>query len=946
MRRVGSVIASAALMSKKLVICEKASVQRDVAAALPGTFKKVGDLLESDEWIVGAASGHLVEQLEPDEYDAKYKRWKFEDLPILPEVARYEARDERAIKQLAVLHRAIKRKDVDIIVNACDAGREGELIFKLIYQTSGAEKPIERAWFSSMTKGAIRDAFDHLRDDEQMKPLEAAARARETADWLVGYNATRAATVKVGSPRNPIPIGRVKTPTLALIARRDEEINAFIPVPYWEVVADFTSQAGAPYAGKWHRGTAKSTATADEAEAIASAVRAASDAKVVRVEKKPRVEQPKLLFDLTQLQREANSQFGFTAKRTLAAAQSLYDTHKLLTYPRTSSKYLTTDMVDSLKGIAAQVGQADRAYAKSAAYVTRLASLPLARVVADDKVGDHHAIIPTEAPQDISALGTDERKIYDLVARRFLAAFHPPAKKEVTSVDTEAAGELFRSSGTVIVEAGFLAVYADVAPADDAPATEADEPETPDAEDEKTLLPALAEGETSAIGDVTVLAKETAPARHFTENSLLQAMETAGKLIDDEELAAAMRDSGLGTPATRAQTIEDLISNKYIERSGRQLLATPKGLAVIKMLGDHDITSPSLTGDWEHRLQKIQDGTESGEAFLNDIRAYTTKVVEWFADKDRDAMKIERREIGPCPLCDGMIVEMPVSYSCTSYRSKKEPGCGYTLWRTQGTKEITPEEAMQLVADKIDPKSLEAAGIRELGVHPETGLAITARIGRYGPYVTEALPDDAPAKAKGRTASLLKTMHFDTVTLEDAVKLLTLPRTLSPREDNGGGDGDASGSNVVAPEPPNVPPTDDALAEPTGQDQSEDPTITVANGRYGPYIKRGTDTRSLETEEQLFSLTYEEALEILAKPKERRGRSAPQALAELGEDPTSGGKIVLKAGRFGPYVTDGETNASIPKDIDSSAVTNAMAAQLLADRRAAGPAKKGRKKKS
>ena len=907
MRRVISVLASAALMSKKLVICEKASVQRDVAAALPGTFKKVGDLLESDDWIVGAASGHLVEQLEPDEYDAKYKRWKFEDLPILPEVARYEARDERAIKQLAVLHKAIKRKDVDIIVNACDAGREGELIFKLIYQTSGAEKPIERAWFSSMTKGAIRDAFDHLRDDEQMKPLEAAARARETADWLVGYNATRAATVKVGSPRNPIPIGRVKTPTLALIARRDEEINAFIPVPYWEVVADFTSQAGAPYAGKWHRGTAKSTATADEAEAIATAVRGASDAKVVRVEKKPRVEQPKLLFDLTQLQREANSQFGFTAKRTLAAAQSLYDTHKLLTYPRTNSKYLTTDMVDSLKGIAAQVGQADRAYAKSAAYVTGLASLPLARVVADDKVGDHHAIIPTEAPQDISALGTDERKIYDLVARRFLAAFHPPAKKEVTSVDTEAAGELFRSSGTVIVDPGFLAVYADVAPADDTPATEGDEPETPDAEDEKTLLPALAEGETSAIGDVTVLAKETAPARHFTENSLLQAMETAGKLIDDEELAAAMRDSGLGTPATRAQTIEDLISNKYIERSGRQLLATPKGLAVIKMLGDHDITSPSLTGDWEHRLQKIQDGTESGEAFLNDIRAYTTKVVEWFADKDRDAMKIERREIGPCPLCDGMIVEMPVSYSCTSYRSKKEPGCGYTLWRTQGTKEITPEEAMQLVADKIDPKSLEAAGIRELGAHPETGLAISGRIGRYGPYVTEALPEDAPAKAKGRTASLLKTMHFDTVTLDDAVQLLTLPRALMT----------ADGEEIM-----------------------------VANGRYGPYIKKGTDTRSLETEDQLFSLTLEQAEEILAKPKERRGRSAPQALAELGEDPTSGGKIVLKAGRFGPYVTDGETNASIPKDIDSSAVTNAMAAQLLADRRAAGPAKKGRKKKS
>ena len=891
-------------MAKRLIICEKASVQRDVVGALPGTFKKVGDLFESDDFVVGAASGHLVEQLNPDEYDSKYKRWAFEDLPIIPAEARYEPRGERSVKQLGILHRAMKRKDVDVIVNACDAGREGELIFKLIYQTSGVDKPIERAWFSSMTKGAIRDAFDHLRPDAQMKPLEAAARARETADWLVGYNATRAATVKVGSPRNPIPIGRVKTPTLALIARRDEEITAFVPVPYWEIVADFTSQAGAPYAGKWHRGTVRSTPTGDEAETIAAAVRAAPDARVVRVERKPRVEQPKLLFDLTQLQREANSQFGFTAKRTLGAAQSLYDVHKLLTYPRTNSKFLTSDMIPTLKSIAGHVGRADRAYARSADFVTSLASLPLGRVVADDKVGDHHAIIPTDGPQDLSTLGPDERKIYDLVARRYLAIFHPPARKEVTSVDTEAAGELFRSSGTVIVEPGFLAVYADVAPTAEQPT--ADQPaaeqgeEGADADDEKVLLPPLAEGETSAIGDVTVLAKETAPPRHFTENSLLQAMESAGKMVEDEELAEAMRDSGLGTPATRAQTIEDLISNKYIERSGRQLLATPKGLGVIRMLGDHDLTSPSLTGEWEKRLQKIQDGEETGEAFMRDIRDYTTKVVEWFSDKGREAMKIERREIAPCPWCDGMIVEMPISYSCTSYRSKKEPGCGYTIWRTSGGKEITPEEAEQLVLAKTDPKTLEAAGIRELGVHPETALAVTARIGRYGPYVTEALPDDAPAKAKGRTASLLKSMVFDEVTIDDAVRLLTLPRTLAASD---------------------------------GED------IVIANGRYGPYLKKGTDTRSLESEDQLFALTLEQAEEILAKPKEHRGRSAPQALKEVGEDPTSGGKITLKAGRFGPYVTDGETNASLPRGQEPETLTLEQAVQLLADRRAAGPAK-------
>jgi len=890
-------------MGKRLIITEKASVQRDVVGALPGTFAKKGDLFESDDYVVGAASGHLVEQLEPDEYDARYKRWKFEDLPIIPPEQRYEARGERAVKQLAVLHKAMKRKDVDIIVNACDAGREGELIFKLIYQTSGVDKPIERAWFSSMTKGAIRDAFEHLRDDQQMKPLEAAARARETADWLVGYNATRAATVKVGSPRNPIPLGRVKTPTLALIARRDEEIAAFVPVPYWEVHADFTSQAGQPYGGRWFRGTDKTLPSAEEAERVAAAARAAAEARVVRVEKRPRVEQPKLLFDLTQLQREANGQFGFTAKRTLAAAQALYDTHKLLTYPRTNSKYLTTDMIPTLKGIAAEVGRADPAYRAAGEYVAGLAELPLGRVVADDKVGDHHAIIPTEGTQDLSALGPDERKIYDLVARRFLAAFHPPARKEVTSVDTEAGGELFRSSGTVIVEPGFLAVYRDAPPAEPKAPGE-DEEETEEEASERTLLPALNEGEASAIRDVEVLAKHTTPPRHYTENSLLLAMETAGKLVDEEELAEAMRDSGLGTPATRAQTIEDLITNRYIEREGRQLRATPKGLAVIRMLGDHDLTSPALTGEWEHRLQRIQEGAESSEAFMSDIRSYTTKIVEWFSDKDRDAMKIERRLIGPCPWCDGDIVEMPVSYSCTSYKSKKEPGCGYTIWRQQGTKEITPEEAEELVRQKIDPATLAAAGVRELGAHPETGLLVTARIGRYGPYVTEALPEDAPAKAKGRTASLLKGMEFEQVTLEDAVRLLTLPRTL------------------------------------TASDGEE---IMVANGRYGPYIKKGAETRSLGSEDELFTLTLEQAEEILAKPKERRGRGGqPQSLRELGPDPESGGTIALKAGRYGPYVTDGETNASIPKDVLPDAVTPEMAAQLLAERRAKGPAKKKR----
>ncbi len=892
-------------MGKRLVICEKASVAGDVVAALPGAFKKTGDLFENDDWIVGAASGHLVEQLEPDEYDERYRRWRYEDLPIIPEKAIYEPRDERSAKQLKVLHKAMKRKDVDVIVNACDAGREGELIFKLIYETAGVDKPIERAWFSSMTKDAIREAFEHLRDDRQMKPLEDAARARDQADWLVGMNATRAATVKVGSPRNPIPLGRVKTPTLALIARRDEEIAAFVPVPYWEVHASFTSPAGAPYPGVWRRGTEERIASAEEADQVAANARAAAAGAVVEVTKRPKVEQPKPLFDLTSLQREANSKLGFTARRTLAAAQSLYDTHKLLTYPRTNSKYLTGDMAASLPRIAEQVGRGDAMFAQAAEYVTRLDRLPLERVIADDKVGDHNAIIPTDGPQDLRGLSSDERRVYDLVARRFLAGFHPPARSEITAVITEAGGERFLSSGTVVIEAGWKSVYGVEAAPPEGEAPEQDE-DGEERDDDRRLLPALAEGDAVAVGDVEVLAKETQPPSHYSENKLLQAMETAGKFVDDEEAAEAMRESGLGTPATRAETIERLIRDGYVERVGRQLRATPKGLGVIRMLGDHDLTSPALTGEWEQRLQRIQEGDESGESFMRDIRDFTSKIVDWFGDKDREAMKHVRREIGPCPWCDGTIVEMPLSYSCTSYRSKKEPGCGYTIWRNTGGREITPEEAAQLIADKVDPATLAAAGVRELGPHSQTGLMVTARVGRYGPYVTEALPEDAPKKAKARTASLLSSMAFEEVTLEDAERLLTLPREL----------------DVPGAEP-----------------------IMVANGRYGPYIKQGTETRSLPDEDALFSITVEEAQELLSKPKERRGRAgAAQTMRELGADPTTGGTISLKSGRYGPYVTDGETNASLPKGEDPEALTPARAGELLAERRAKGPAKRRRKK--
>jgi DNA topoisomerase-3 len=686
-------------MPKTLVICEKPSVARDLVAALPGRFAESNDLFESDEYVIGFAVGHLVEQVDPDAYDARFKRWKFEDLPIVPDEFRYEPRDAKAGKQLKSLHAAMRRKDIDGLVNACDAGREGELIFKLILQTAKVEKPVRRAWFSSMTKSAIRDAFENLRDDAGLRPLEDAARSRSESDWLIGMNATRAATTRIGSPRSPISLGRVQTPTLAMIVRRDLEINAFVPEDYWQVQAQFETAASERYMGMWQQGSSNRLKTAEEAERIA-ALAAGAAAVVESVERKPLVEQAPLLYDLTTLQREANQRFGFTAKRTLAAAQGCYERHKVLTYPRTASRYLSSDLVSSLPSVVGRIVAADPAYEKAAAAISGLSLLPTARAVNDAKVGDHHAIIPTDETHKLSGLSSDERRIYDMVARRFLAIFHPASESEQTVVWTAIGDEKFRSRGKVLVVAGWRAAYGEeVLPTDEGKTDE----------DAEQRLPKLDEGQAVTCAEVEALAKQTKPPSRYNESSLLRAMETAGKLVEDDEAAEAMKESGLGTPATRAATIERLIDAAYLEREGKQLRATPKAVGIITTLGDHDLTSPALTGEWERRLVKIEAGEESRDVFMRDIKRFTEETVAWFADKDKTAMRVERRVVGPCPRCDGEIVERPKSYSCTSWKSKAEPGCGYTLWKEVGGRTITFEEAVEYVkngisADDIKPE--------------------------------------------------------------------------------------------------------------------------------------------------------------------------------------------------------------------------------------------------
>jgi DNA topoisomerase III len=678
---------------KTLVIAEKPSVARDLADALPGTFENHDSYLESEDTVITFAVGHLVELIDPEDYDERFKKWRMADLPIVPEEFKLRPRDKKAEKQLKVIHKLLRRDDVDRVVNACDAGREGELIFAYIYETSGVDKPVERLWINSMTKSAIKEGFDKLRPGEQLRQLEAAARSRSEADWLVGMNATRAATIRgrawVGGV---VSLGRVQTPTLALLVKREREIQAFVPEPYWLVHAQFDPR----YEGLWFEGDETRLKEAKRAEEITGKV-SGKDGIVESVERKEQSERAPLLYDLTSLQRDANRRFGFSARRTLQAAQSLYEDKKAITYPRTNSRWLSGDLVPQLKPTAATLEPIGE-YAAAARYVLGLQQLPLARVVNDSKVSDHHAIIPTDVEHDVSRFSPDERRIFDLVSRRFLAVFHPPARYARTTVVTLVEEERFRSRGKVTLEAGWRGVYGLLSEADQA-AQKQDE----EGENESAELPPLEQGQAIKCASAEVEAKETKPPPRYTEATLLSAMETAGKLIDDEELREAMKESGLGTPATRAETIETLIRREYIERGGKDLMPTPKGLQVITMLEEHPLTSPELTGSWEKRLTDIEHGDEDRSKFIGDIAEFTRATVEKIAELDKEKLRPERVELGPCPRCGAetgeIIKENSKAYGCTSWKSREEAGCGFVIWKRVAGRTLTPEIARQLLEE-------------------------------------------------------------------------------------------------------------------------------------------------------------------------------------------------------------------------------------------------------
>lgn len=598
----------------RLIITEKPSMGRDVAAALGATRRGEG-YIEGKDDIITWCVGHLVELNDPENYDPKLKSWRMETLPIIPEEFKYHA-SERTKDQFNVIKTLLSRDDVTSIVNAADAGREGELIFDLVYTLARSRKPVERLWISSLTRDEIIAGFNRLKPAADYTGLRDSARSRQQADWLVGLNATRAQTIKArGAGYDGVySLGRVQTPTLALIVGRDEEITNFVPTNYYEVVADFESAAGA-YRGTWFNKQGSRFEHKDAADAVVFKVQG-KPGTVEKVEKKASKERAPLLYDLTALQRAANARYAFSAARTLELAQTLYE-KKFITYPRTSSRHLSTSVNQELKGHveAASVGP----YVKFIETILAKGTPKLtSRHVDDKKVTDHHAVIPTKQRVEPNALSPDEKRIYDLVARRFLAAFYPDAELERTAITTVVEGEGFITRGTVVLKAG----WREVDPPGREEKKKADDDEAEDAE-----LPQVRAKEAVETKNVEAVAKQTKAPPRYSESSLLGAMETAGKKVEDEELRLAMKDSGLGTPATRAQIIETLLKREYITRDKKSLAATPKGIALIKLLPSQLLKSAELTGSWEQKLARMARGEYARDAFMGEVKEMVTELV-------------------------------------------------------------------------------------------------------------------------------------------------------------------------------------------------------------------------------------------------------------------------------------------------------------------------------
>jgi DNA topoisomerase-3 len=669
-------------MGKKLIIAEKPSVAADIARAL-GSFTRKGDYFESDDYVLSSAVGHLLELAVPEKYDVKKGKWSFARLPLIP--PHFDLSPiEKSESRLNLVLRLMKRKDVTGLINACDAGREGELIFRYLAQHARNKKPIERLWLQSMTQQAIHDGFDSLRADKEMLPLADAAKSRSEADWLVGINGTRAMTA-FNSKEGGFyltTVGRVQTPTLAILVEREERIRAFTPRDYWEVQARFGAKAG-DYPGRWFdpkfkkdddgERKAERLWSAKDAEAIVAACRGKGG--VASEETKPSTQLSPLLYDLTSLQREANGRFGFPARMTLSLAQALYERHKVLTYPRTDSRALPEDYLATVKKTLEELG-ATRAFGTFAKQILKQGWVkPNKRVFDNSKISDHFAIIPTlQTPKQLNEA---EQKLYDLVVRRFLAVFYPAAEYLQTTRITRVGEHPFKTEGKVLKSPGWLAVYGRAGG------------------EENENLPAITPDEKVAVRELDAQANQTKPPPRYTEATLLSAMEGAGKLVEDDELREAMGAKGLGTPATRAATIEGLIREDYVHREGRELVPTPKAFSLmfaLHMLHIVELGSPELTGEWEHKLKLIEAGKMTREEFMAQIGALVENFVNTI--KHGEIPDVVYATVpAPCPKCGGKVQE--------NYRKVQCQKCDFSLWRVISSREWSPEELAELFTKRF-----------------------------------------------------------------------------------------------------------------------------------------------------------------------------------------------------------------------------------------------------
>ncbi|MBU9150983.1 DNA topoisomerase III [Burkholderia multivorans] len=677
-------------MSKALIIAEKPSVANDIARALGG-FTKHDEYFESDEYVLSSAVGHLLEIAAPEEYEVKRGKWSFAHLPVIPPhfdlnpIAKSESR-------LKVLTKLMKRKDVDRLINACDAGREGELIFRLIVQHAKAKQPVQRLWLQSMTPQAIRDGFAHLRSDADMQPLADAARCRSEADWLVGINGTRAMTAfnSKGGGFFLTTVGRVQTPTLSIVVEREEKIRRFVPRDYWEVKAEFACAAGF-YEGKWFDPKFKRDEFDPEkrdsrlwslpaAETIVAACR--DQVGTVSEESKPSTQLSPLLFDLTSLQREANSRFGFSAKNTLGLAQALYEKHKVLTYPRTDARALPEDYIGTVKSTLEMLKESHNYLPHAKQVLDKGWVKPNKRIFDNSKISDHFAIIPTlQAPKSLSE---PEQKLYDMVVKRFLAVFFPAAEYRVTTRITEVAGHHFKTEGKVLVEPGWLQVYGR------------------DAEGADANLVQVQKDEKVKTDEIAAVALVTKPPARYSEATLLSAMEGAGKLVEDDELREAMAAKGLGTPATRAAIIEGLLGEKYLVREGRELIPTAKAfqlMTLLRGLGVKELTAPELTGEWEYKLSQMERGNLGRDAFMQEIARMTQQIVKRAKEYDSDTIPGDYATLEtPCPNCGGQVKENYRRFACTK--------CDFSISKIPGSRQFEIAEVEELLQKKeIGPLS-------------------------------------------------------------------------------------------------------------------------------------------------------------------------------------------------------------------------------------------------